>query len=261
MHVDLAVLAGLTRCRRWTGLWTDRWKSLRPAVERSGESGEWLSRAARKLLHSLTAESSEAIRAEVRRQACRTVVWSRPPNSRPMAGSEARRELAREVHRELAWPGDAWTCARVETSSSAGDAEVLARRRSGSRAIVRARRPAVRIRDRGCRGPPWRARRSSGRPVSELKATTRIRAPSSARTLVVDVLGDTSEHDGRRRSRRGHACALAQDRHSGGEVGGLDVGHEPGLEALAQPILQGLEVVGWAVGGRARPGVPRRAGR
>ena len=44
--------------------------------------------------------------------------------------------------------------------------------------------------------------------------------------------------------------ALAQDRQAGGELGGLDVGDEAGLEALAQAVLERLEVAGWAVGGQ-----------
>ena len=43
--------------------------------------------------------------------------------------------------------------------------------------------------------------------------------------------------------------ALAQDRQAGGEVGRLDVGDEPGLEALAQAVLERLQVAGRAVGG------------
>ena len=89
----------------------------------------------------------------------------------------------------------------------------------------------------------------SGRPVSELKATTRIRAPSSARTLSVT------------RSAIDLQCvlvgeldvvvmgSLAQDRQAGGELGRLDVGDEAGLEALAQPVLQRLEVCGRSIGG------------
>ena len=43
--------------------------------------------------------------------------------------------------------------------------------------------------------------------------------------------------------------ALAQDRQARGEVGRLDVGDEAGLEALAQAVLERLQVCGRAVGG------------
>ena len=44
--------------------------------------------------------------------------------------------------------------------------------------------------------------------------------------------------------------ALAQDRDARGEVGRLDGGDEPGLEALAQAVLEGVEVAREAVGGQ-----------
>ena len=86
-------------------------------------------------------------------------------------------------------------------------------------------------------------------PVSELKATTRMRAPSSARTLLwtrsaIDVQGAlVGELD------VVVLGALAQDRQARGEVGGRDVGDEAGLEALAQAVLERLQIVGRAVGG------------
>ena len=42
--------------------------------------------------------------------------------------------------------------------------------------------------------------------------------------------------------------ALAQDREACGEVGRLDVGDEPGLEALAQAVLERLQVARRSVG-------------
>ena len=89
----------------------------------------------------------------------------------------------------------------------------------------------------------------SGRPVSELKATTRISAPSSARTLVLTRSAITSSGSSSASSMSVVLGALAQDRQAGGEVRRLDVGDEPGLEALAQTVLERLQVVGRAVGG------------
>ena len=73
-------------------------------------------------------------------------------------------------------------------------------------------------------------------------------APSSARTLPVDALGD--------RPRATPVVgeldavvldALAQDGQARGEVGRLDVGDEAGLEALAQPVLERVQVARQAV--------------
>ena len=55
--------------------------------------------------------------------------------------------------------------------------------------------------------------------------------------------------------------ALAQDREARGEVGRADVGDQPGLEALAQPVLERLQVVRRAVGGQHDLAARRRAGR
>ena len=55
--------------------------------------------------------------------------------------------------------------------------------------------------------------------------------------------------------------ALAQDRQARGAVGGRDVAHQAGLEALAQPVLERVHVAREAVGGEhelaRRPGAAR----
>ena len=67
------------------------------------------------------------MRAEVRRQACRTVVWSRPPNCRPMAGSDS--PVSSRARYIATCRGQAMRAVRAEESSSSrGDAEVLAGR-------------------------------------------------------------------------------------------------------------------------------------
>ena len=85
--------------------------------------------------------------------------------------------------------------------------------------------------------------------MSEPKATTRISAPSSARTLV-----STRSAIALERALVGELDAvvlgaLAQDRQRVARSGGLDVGDEAGLEALAQAVLERLQVARQAVGG------------
>ena len=58
----------------------------------------------------------------------------------------------------------------------------------------------------------------SGRPVSELKATTRMSAPSSARTLLLDARGDHLERLLVVELDVVVVGALAQDRQARGEV-------------------------------------------
>jgi len=43
--------------------------------------------------------------------------------------------------------------------------------------------------------------------------------------------------------------SLAQDRQASGKGGGFDVGYEPSLETLTQPVLEGLQIVGRPIGG------------
>jgi hypothetical protein len=42
--------------------------------------------------------------------------------------------------------------------------------------------------------------------------------------------------------------ALAQDSHAGRQVGRLDVGDQAGFEALAQAVVQRVQIAGEAVG-------------
>ena len=86
--------------------------------------------------------------------------------------------------------------------------------------------------------------------MSESKATTRISAPSSARTLVVTRSAIDVERVGIVESRRRRAAArLRRIVRRVGEVGRLDVGDEAGLEALAQAVLERVHVARQAVGG------------
>src|SRR6478672_2576243 len=62
----------------------------------------------------------------------------------------------------------------------------------------------------------------SGRPVSDEKATTRVSAPSSSRMFV-------------------------ETRDAGLEIGRLDVGDQPPLEARAQPLLERRDLARRAV--------------
>ena len=89
----------------------------------------------------------------------------------------------------------------------------------------------------------------TGRPVSEPKATTRMSAPSSARTLSVTRSAISSRAPSSSSADVVLLGALAQDRQARGGVGRADVGDEAGLEALAQARLHVVEVAREAVGG------------
>ena len=90
----------------------------------------------------------------------------------------------------------------------------------------------------------------TGRPVSEPKATTRMSAPSSARTLSVTRSAISSSAPASSAPIVVLLDALAQDREPRGGVGRADVGDEAGLEALAQALLEGAEVARQAVRGQ-----------
>ena len=64
------------------------------------------------------------MRSAVRLQACRTVVWLRPPNARPIAGSVW--SVSSRARYMATWRGQATSPARLaESSSSTRDAERL----------------------------------------------------------------------------------------------------------------------------------------
>ena len=196
--------------------------------------------------HDVVASGSAARRSAARRQACRTVVWLRPPKARPIGG-EASRRCARArgtwrpgAARRRGRRGSSTGAPRALRPKAAAVRSWIARLWAAGRRRCRRRRDAVAPgrRGRGRRGPRRRAAGSSGRPVSEAKATTRMSAPSSARTLVVTRSAI--------RSRTAWSCerdavvgdALAQHGQAGPAVGRLDVGDEAGLEALAQAVLE-----------------------
>ena len=64
----------------------------------------------------------------------------------------------------------------------------------------------------------------------------------------LDLAGDELQHVGRRREPV-HRGLLPEDRDAGLEVGRLDVGDQAPLEPVAEPVLEGLEPLGRAVGG------------
>ena len=102
-------------------LWTDRWKSLR----RAGRGGRlWLRALAAELARTASPQprarrSSAAMRCAVRRQACRTVVWSRPPNCRPIAGSDS--PVSSRARYIATWRGQAMRAVRAVERSSSGE--------------------------------------------------------------------------------------------------------------------------------------------
>ena len=137
-----------------------------------------------------------------------TVVWLRPPNARPIAGSVW--SVSSRARYMATWRGQVTGAARlVESSSLDRDAERLAgplldvlrpSGAAGASAGIEAGEDLV-----GEVG-------GDGRPVSEPKATTRISAPSSARMFVVDALGDQVERAGVDAVDAVLLHALAQDR-------------------------------------------------
>ena len=74
--------------------------------------------------------------------------------------------------------------------------------------------------------------------------------------LVVDALGDQLERVGVDAAHAVLEHALAQDRQARAEVGRLDVAHQAGLEALAQPVLERAHVARRAGRRSARAGAP-----
>ena len=89
---------------------------------------------------------------------------------------------------------------------------------------------------------------SMGRLVTEEKATTRVRQPSSSRMLVGTREAMSMSTSS---SAEGDAVAadlLAQDGHAGLEIGRLDVGDESPLEAGDEAVLEGVETLRVAVG-------------
>ncbi len=183
-------------------MWTwPVWARLRPgAVDglwRAGGSlsGEAVGRSAAGLICTLVTEVREqllhslagaVVGGQARRGAAagvqhrRVVAATELP---PDRGQRGVRELAREVHGELAGPGDSWRAGAREELLG-GKAEVLA----GGLLDLGDRAAAGLAGTGGARVEAARTSRArsvvSGRPVSELKATTRISAPSRARTLL-----------------------------------------------------------------------------
>ena len=206
-HVDCAWIAGIRAVGRWTELWTGSWKSLRMA--RSARVESLTAAVVRSARHSFSTASREAasaaMRADVRRQACSTVVWSRPPNWRPIAGSDS--PVSSRARYMATWRGHAMRAVRAgERSSSVERPKCVAGGGLdlGDRAACRRR--TLRCAGRGCRGPHGASSAVSARPVSELKATTRISAPSSARTLDRRCARRSRRARARRRARCGRAA-------------------------------------------------------
>ena len=131
-------------------------------------------------------------------------------------GLQGAGELAGQVDGHLARPGDP-SRAAAEVSCSERELKWAATT-VGSRRSWAARSGGGGIHgveDLGCELG------SIGAAVSEWKATTRISAPSSARMLSGDPLGDQLQHRGVGDGDVVEGRALAQDRHARGESGGL----------------------------------------
>ena len=173
-----------------------------------------------------------------------TVVWLRPPNCRPMAGSVS--PVCSRARYMATWRGQATRALRPLDRSSSRESEKASQVSSWTRSTVRrGGRPARR--GTGRRAPRRRARRRSARPVSEWKATTRMSAPSSARALVVMRCAIACSAPSSASCDAVVLDALAQDRQARREVGRRELGDEAGLEALEQAGLERGHVGGQAV--------------
>ncbi len=89
---------------------------------------------------------------------------------------------------------------------------------------------------------------STGERVRLANAVTRISAPSSSRIELVIIGRDELEHVGGR-EQPFLGGLLLQDRDAGLQVGRLDVGQQSPLEPGTQPVLEGGQLPGRAVGG------------
>ena len=178
------MLCGLcSAVARWTSLWTDGCKSLRSR----GRAGPERQASVRRRAAGATSPQPRepSLRSHSGRGAPAGVEHGGVVASSELASDSRQggaRELAGQVHGDLPRPRDAslrrWTEALRRRARSAR------RPWPGSRRWCSASRPRrYRRADRALLRTSCASAASSGRPVSELKATTRMSAPSSARTL------------------------------------------------------------------------------
>ena len=180
-------------------------------------------------------------------EACMTVVWSRPPKASPMAGSV--RSVSSRARYMATWRGQATRAARL------GEQELVdARRRSASQvacwisrtcgAALGARRRVQAVEDLG-------GERDGDRAAGERVVGDDADERALERADVVgDAVGDAASSASASASSTPSWCdALAQDRQARarGRVGGCR-STRPALEALAQAVLEGLDVA--RAGGR-----------
>ena len=172
-----------------------------------------------------------------------TVVWLRPPNARPIAGSvwsvssRARymatcRGQATGAARlvERSWSIETPNASQIRSWMSCTD------RRRGCVAGIEAGEHLV--------GELGGDRAAGERAVGD---DADQRALERA-DVGVDALGDQVDRDRIDACQRVLLHALAQDRPARGEVGRADVGHQAGLEPLAQAVLECVEVAREAIG-------------
>ena len=198
---------------RWMALWTEHEKSLRRRGRCGGcaVSERSASSAAAQLLHSLACvRRRRRCAAAVRRQACITVVWSRPPNCLPIAGSDSP---VSSRARYMA------TCRGQATRGAARRSRAAPRARGRSARTTAAWISAIELR----LAPPGAAGARIER-VEDLVGELGGERPAGQRAegddadqraleradVGLDALGDHAQSAARRRARRrrgGRACA------------------------------------------------------
>ena len=191
------------------------------------------------------------MRSAARLQACRTVVWSRPPKRAP----DRRAASARCARARGTWrPGAATrrAAARLGDESSSrvsaeGLGDVAAWMRSTSSGPAARRRAAA---GRGRRGPRRRASAVIGRVGQRGVGDDADQRALERAHVVGDALGDELER--RRSSARSMPSWWTRLRRTVRRVarsGGAMSATQAGLEALAQAVLERVEVARQAVGG------------
>ena len=163
----------------------------------------------------------------------------------PIAGSDS--PVSSRARYIATWRGQATRAARAAETAPRRRSRTARRRRPGSRATERAggRRgagiePVEHLRGE-LGGERAAGERAEGDDADE-RALERAHVARRSRSAISSSARSSASVDAV------VLGALAQDRQRVAEVGGLDVGDEPGLEALAQAVLERLQVA--AAGGR-----------
>ena len=173
-------------------------------------------------------------------------MWSRPPKCLPIAGSDS--PVSSRARYMATWRGQAMRGVRAVDRSSSGERPKCSHAAAWISAIDALAAPAG---GAGVEAVEHLGRELGGeRPAGERAEGDDADQRALERAhVVLDALGDHLQGELVGQLDAVVVGALAQDRQARGELGWLDVGDEAGLEALAQAVLERLQVVRGAVGG------------